>query len=77
MAIGADSGCYPCCIMKYNKEYQYGNLKNNTLKEIVESMNTHEFMTNLDPKRCYPCWLADRNKSIDKAVTRPTHHNFI
>ena len=77
MAIGADSGCYPCCIMKYNKEYQYGNLKNNTLKEIVESMNTHEFMTNLNPERCYPCWLSDRNKSIDKAVTKPTHYNFI
>lgn len=77
MAIGADSGCYPCCIMKYNKEYQYGNLKNNTLKEICDSMKTHAFMTNLDPKRCYPCWLSDRNKSIDKAVTKPTHHNFI
>ena len=77
MAIGADSGCYPCCITKYDKRFQYANLKNNTLKEIVESMNTHEFMTNLDPNRCNPCWLADRNKSIDKAVTRPTHHNFI
>ena len=77
MAIGADGGCYPCCIMKYNKDYQYGNIKNNTLKEIVESMNTHEFMTNLDPARCYPCWLADRNKSIDKAVEKPIHANFI
>lgn len=77
MAIGADSGCYPCCIMKYNEKYQYGNLKNNTLKEIVGSMNTHEFMQNLDPTRCYPCWLSPRNKAIDTAVSKPTHHNFI
>ena len=77
MAIGADSGCYPCCIMKYNKEFQYGNLKDNTLNEIVTSMNTDEFMKSLDPKRCYPCWLEPRNTSITKAVEKPLHHNFI
>ena len=77
MAIGADSGVYPCCIMKYNTKFQYANLKNNTLKEIVESLNTKSFMDNLNPTFCNPCWLADRNKSIDKAVTPPTHRNFI
>lgn len=77
MAIGADSGCYPCCIMKYNKDFQYGNLKNNTLKEIVNSMNTDKFMKDLDPKRCYPCWLSPRNASITAAVEKPLHHNFI
>lgn len=77
MAIGADSGCYPCCIMKYNEKYQYGNLKNNTLKEIITSMNTHYFMSTLDPARCYPCWLSPRNKAIDAAVSKPTHANFI
>ena len=77
MAIGADSGVYPCCIMKYDKKFQYANLKNNTLKEICDSMNIHEFMTNLSPERCNPCWLSDRNKSIDKAVEKPVHANFI
>jgi len=77
MAIGADSGCYPCCIMKYNPDYQYANLKQNTLKEIVDSMKTDTFMKNLDPKRCYPCWLAPRNQAIAKAVEKPLHHNFI
>ena len=77
MAIGADCGVYPCCIMKYNKDYQYANLKKNTLKEIVDSINTHDFMTNLNPERCYPCWLGDRNKSIAKAVDEPVHKNFI
>lgn len=77
MAIGADSGCYPCCIMKYNNDFQYGNLKNNTLKEIVTSINTDNFMNNLNPARCYPCWLAPRNASITAAVEKPLHHNFI
>ena len=86
IAIGADSGCYPCCIMKYNKDYEYGNLKKNTLHEIVTSMNTEEFMKALDPSRCYPCWLSPRNASITNAIEnpekykqtkKPVHENFI
>ncbi len=77
VAIGADSGCYPCCIMKYNKDFQYGNLKDATLREIVTSMNTDEFMKSLDPARCYPCWLSPRNASITSAIEKPLHHNFI
>ncbi len=77
LAVGADSGVYPCCIMKYNPDYQYANLKNNTLKEIVESMNTDKFMTDLNPKMCNPCWLKPRNDAITAAVEKPTHHNFI
>lgn len=85
IAIGADSGCYPCCIMKYNKDFEYGNLKNNTLKEIVTSMNTDNFMKELNPARCYPCWLSDRNASITGAIAdpeytpigKPVHENFI
>lgn len=77
MAVGADAGCYPCCIMKYNKKYQYANLKESSLAQIVQSMNTHDFMNKLNPESCYPCWIRPRNDSIAKAVEKPTHHNFI
>jgi len=77
LSVGADAKCYPCCIQKYNPKYVYGNLKENTLKEIITSMNTHEFMTNLNPSRCYPCWLSPKNKSIITAVRKPVHENFI
>ncbi len=77
LSVGADSKCYPCCIQKYNSKYAYGDLKKNTLNEIVTSMNTHEFMTKLDPARCYPCWLEPKNKSILAAIEKPTHENFI
>ena len=85
MAIGADSGVYPCCIMKYDPRFQYANLKNNTLDEIVTSMNTKAFMDNLNPINCHPCWLSDRNGSIDngvkdpnyKPIPKPIHSNFI
>ncbi len=85
VAIGADSGLYPCCIQKYNPDYQYANLKNNTLDEIVTSMNVDAFMTDLDPIDCRPCWLSPRNASIDgavkdpnyKPIPKPNHENFI
>ncbi len=85
IAIGADCGLYPCCIMKYNKDFQYGNLKDHKLEDIVKSWNTEKFMQNLNPKSCYPCWLSDRNKSITEAIAdpsyepieKPVHPNFI
>ena len=77
MAIGANGGCYPCCIMKYNDAFEYGNINKNSLKEIVYSLNTVNFMDKLDPARCYPCWLSPRNASINSAIEKPLHHNFI
>jgi radical SAM protein with 4Fe4S-binding SPASM domain len=85
IAIGADSKCYPCCIMKYHPDFAYGNLKENTLDQIVTSMNTEAFMNNLNPIKCRPCWLDDRNGSIDAAIKdpnytpipKPRHENFI
>jgi len=74
-SIGADNLVYPCCIQKYNKDYAFGDIRKNTLLELVELMN--EQMTNLDVKMCSPCWLRDRNKSIASAVEQPPHHNFV
>ena len=77
MAIGADSLVYPCCIQKYHKGYGYADIRENTLKEIVQSINTKEFMDNLNVTACNPCWLRNRNKSIGATVEQPKHHNFI
>ena len=76
-AIGADQKVYPCCIMKYHPDYAYASIKENTLKEIVESRETDLAMTELDVSKCYPCWLRNRNKAIASAVEKPIHHNFI
>ena len=85
MAIGSNGGIWPCCIMKYYPEFEYANLKNNTLSEIINDMNVKAKMDNLDPINCNPCWLADRNGSIDEGVknpdyepiNKPVHANFI
>lgn len=76
-AIGADAHVYPCCIMKYNEKFSLGNLKEHTLKELIEDFRTHAKILGLDVASCYPCWLRERNKQIGFAVERPKHANFV
>lgn len=76
-AIGADCNVYPCCIMKYHPDYANGNIKNNTLKQIIENAATKAKQDSLVPAKCFPCWLRNRNASIETAVIKPTHYNFI
>jgi radical SAM protein with 4Fe4S-binding SPASM domain len=85
VAIGADSGLYPCCIQKYHPDFMYANLKEKTLSEIFSDWTTEKFMSELNPMKCRPCWLSPRNKSITEAIKdstyepipKPIHHNFI
>jgi len=77
MAIGADCKIYPCCIQKYHKGYEYADIREKSLKDIVFDINTVNFMDNLDVTRCNPCWLRNRNKSIGASIEQPKHHNFI
>ena len=74
-AIGADMMVYPCCIMKYHPDYAFGDLRENTLKELITKMD--EQMTGLVPAKCLPCWLRNKNKAIDNAVVEPMHRNFV
>ncbi len=74
-AIGADMKVYPCCIQKYHPDYAFGSLKENTLSELIEKM--HDSMTGLEPKGCLPCWLRNKNKTLDSAVKEPKHANFV
>ncbi len=74
-AIGADCLVYPCCIMKYHPNFAFGDIRNQTLKQMIDT--SKKFMDDLDPKNCFPCWLRNRNISIGNAVEKPLHHNFI
>lgn len=76
-AIGADCNVYPCCIMKYHPEYANGNIKEKTLKQIIDDHHTKEKQDSLVPAKCFPCWLRNRNASIASAVEKPKHYNFI
>ncbi len=74
-ALGADCKIYPCCIMKYHEKFALGDIRQNTLLELVQL--SHSKMNGLDPQGCFPCWLRSRNKAIGQAVEKPKHHNFV
>lgn len=74
-ALGANYLVYPCCIVKYMPNMEVGDIRVNTLKEIIES--SHEKMNGLDVKKCPPCWLRQRNKVMAQAIEKPKHENFI
>ncbi|UVF62438.1 radical SAM protein [Nitrososphaeria virus YSH_922147] len=74
-ALGADCKVYPCCIQKYIKGWEFGDIRETTLKEMITK--AYGQMKQLDVKKCPPCWMRDRNKSMSSAIDRPKHHNFI
>jgi len=76
-SIGYDGLVYPCCIVKYHPEFAFGDLKKNTLKEIVHSKERREYMDKFDVRKCKPCWLRDKNKFIEYLFAdNPEHINF-
>lgn len=74
-ALGADCKVYPCCIQKYQKGFEFGDIRETTLKQMI----TKAFgkRRSLDVKTCAICWMRDRNKSMIAAIKRPKHANFI
>lgn len=75
--VGADGLIYPCCIMKYHPNFAIADLKEKTIKEVIEDINSKAVMENINPSKCFPCWLKNRNKAIAQAVEKPTHSNFV
>jgi len=76
-AIGADCKVYPCCIMKYNPDYAYADLREQTLLSMVRDMNFQARQNNLDVTKCFPCWLRTRNQALAQAMEEPLHSNFL
>jgi radical SAM protein with 4Fe4S-binding SPASM domain len=77
-AIGYDGLVYPCCIMKYHKGFALGDLRGESLKEIVYSERRRAFVDAFDVRRCKPCWLRDKNEFIEYLLAKdPQHVNYV
>jgi len=76
-AVGANCRVYPCCIVKYFPNMEIGNIKERSLKEMVDDMNINIQMDSLNPMNCPPCWLRERNKAMAQAIEKPKHVNFV
>lgn len=76
-AIGSDCLVYPCCVEKYHKKFAFGDLKKQTLKEIVYNRERRGYIRDFNVKNCKPCWLGDRNRFIEYLLSEnPEHLNY-
>jgi sulfatase maturation enzyme AslB (radical SAM superfamily) len=74
-ALGANCLVYPCCIQKYEKGWEFGDIRKETLKQMVT--RAYGNRRRLDVTTCPPCWMRDRNKSMISAIRRPKHAEFV
>ena len=65
-AIGADSKVYLCDHHKGEKEYEFGNLKENTLQEVWDSSRRKEVIKFLDSTDLSQCQACCRNHETNK-----------
>jgi len=81
--ISGSSKCYPCGYLFNNEEYCYGDLKKNTLKEILDSERYWEVVKHMRydfnvHEECKGCCRHDfTNAFIDNYLNPPDHINFI
>jgi len=78
--IGADLKCYPCCIQIYYDEYAFGDLKKQSLHEIIYGEGRKKYIEKFNVKRCNPCWLREKNITIETLLApkkRLGHINFV
>lgn len=76
--IGVDCMVYPCCILKYYKKYAFGDLRKQSLKDIIFGEKRKKYIESFDVDKCLPCWLKNRNEFIEYLlVDKPAHVNFV
>jgi sulfatase maturation enzyme AslB (radical SAM superfamily) len=76
--IGCDSLVYPCCVEKYNKQFAFGDIIEQDLKEIIFGKERKKYIQNFDVNKCLPCWLKHKNKAIEYlCLGDPPHINFV
>jgi len=74
--IGADGEVYICCIYKYNVEYSFGNINNESFCEIWNG-KMREKLRKIDVKKCPPCFYNKHNEIIEYKRADKVHKEFI
>jgi radical SAM protein with 4Fe4S-binding SPASM domain len=78
--IGYDAKAYPCCIMIYQKGFEMGDFRKQSLHEIIYGKEKQEYLEKFDVKKCHNCWLRDRNIAIETLLApekRLGHVNYV
>lgn len=76
-AIGYNAKVYPCCIQKYYNGFELGDLKEQSLHDIIYGERRRQYVNSFNVQKCKPCWLRDKNKFIEYLLEdNPSHINF-
>jgi len=70
---------FVCCHFRNNDNYEIGDLRNDTLKNIWESEKRKNIIDNIDLSNCIPsCRMHKVNNFLDSLINnKSTHKNFI
>ena len=61
-AVGANGGVYPCCYFKGIKQYNLGNLNDESFKQIWNGNKRKIFNEKVGYDCKASCWMVDKNK---------------
>lgn len=74
--IGCDSLVYPCCIVKYYKQYAFGDIRKQSLREIIFGEKRRKYLEEFDVNKCLPCWLKRKNEFIEYLLIKDAPHKY-
>jgi len=79
VGVIAANGCvYPCCTLKLDRRFNFGDLRNHTFKEIWAGYRRTQFIKKIENGCPYACWMTKKNQIIEYLMKKnPKHINFI
>lgn len=76
--LGADGHLYPCCVLKYEDRYSYGDMALQSFREIWSSERKRQVDQMTTAKACPPCWYDEANNLLEYlARSNAKHVNFV
>lgn len=77
-SIGANGSIYPCCLLKYDPRFNFGNLNNESFESIWFGNKRKEFTEKVRTGCPFSCWMREKNQFLDFLVKKDIKHkNFI
>lgn len=76
--MGVDGHLYPCCILKYQASYSYGDMHEQSFQEIWEGEQRKAVQEKLTSRSCPTCYY-DRTNDMLHYLSQPDpkHVNFV
>jgi len=78
VGVIAPRGVYPCCRLKDDFKFNFGDLRKQSFKEIWHGEKRKKFIDTIGKKCPYECWMASKNRFIEYIMLdEKPHKEFI